>query len=60
MAVFHWRRAMSFEIFKHYLFQIEEILLLIGCIISLGFYIALTARKKYQELIKSEPKKDKE
>ncbi len=47
---------MFLENVKHYLFQIEEILLLLGAVVSLAFYIALTARRKYSELMRPENK----
>jgi hypothetical protein len=45
---------MSFEYIKHILTELEEILIMAGCIICLGLFIARLVRKKYAELFDSD------
>ena len=51
---------MFLENVKQYLTSIEEIILMLGCTVCLALFVAQIVRKKFLDLVRPEPKKDKE
>jgi len=47
---------MSFDYFKHILSELEQVVIMVGCIFCLILFIARIVRGKYSELVSRTPK----